>query len=387
MVVVGTRADAIKLSPVVRALRKRPDIEPLLLSTGQHREMLDEVLELFALTPDADLALMEEGQTLSGLNQRVLAGISEAIEDCRPDAVVVQGDTTTSMAAALASFYARVPVVHVEAGLRSGSVDQPFPEEANRRLTGIVTGLHLAPTAGAAANLRREGIDHSTIVITGNPVIDALFWVNELPRAAPAPAVAALAAETRRIVVVTAHRRESWGLPLFRVGLGLAEVARAHPDALLVVPAHRNPTVRESLLSPFEGLANVIVTEPLDYLSFTRLMAQSHVVVTDSGVIQEEAPALGKPVLVLRDRTERPEGVEAGTARLVGTRVEGIIEALDELLCDDLAYRRMLNVANPYGDGHAARRTADAVAYLLGLGARPAHFRLGNVRRGTPVSV
>ncbi len=368
MVVLGTRPDAIKLAPVVQAMAAHPRLEPFVVATAQHRDMLDQVLEVFGIVPDVDLDLMQPRQHLNAVTARVVGGVSEVMEREGPDAVVVQGDTTTAMAAALAAFHHQVPVIHLEAGLRSGDMSAPFPEEGNRRLASVLASLHLAPTAAARANLRREGIPSDRIVVTGNTVIDALLWSTRLTSEWDAAALSELDRDPRRIVLVTAHRRESWGLPLRRVGFALAAVARAEPDVLIVLPAHRNPVVRLSLMQPLHDIPNVIVTEPLAYGDFCNLMLRSHLVVTDSGGIQEEAPSLGKPVLVLRDVTERPEGVAAGTARLVGTDISRVAHAVLELLRDDAAYHRMANAVNPYGDGLAAERTATAVAHLLGDG-------------------
>ena len=382
MVVVGTRPDAIKLAPVIRALNDHPLIQPLVVSTGQHREMLDQVLSLFDVVPDSDLAVMQHNQRLDEITARVLAGMTTVLRAERPDAVVVQGDTTTSMAAALAAFYERIPVVHVEAGLRSGDMRLPFPEEGNRRLVSVLADLHLAPTGTARQNLLAEGVAPGSIVVTGNTVIDALLWVTALPAALgedPLPDMSEI--DGRPVVLVTAHRRESWGLPLRNVGAALADVARAEPDAFILVPIHRNAIVRESLLPELQGLPNVRIVEPLSYASFCRAIGQSRVVVTDSGGVQEEAPSLGKPVLVLRDVTERPEGVEAGTARLVGTDRRRVRSALLELLRDDKAYARMAKAVNPYGDGRAATRTADAIGHLLGLNGPARPFAAATIHR------
>jgi UDP-N-acetylglucosamine 2-epimerase (non-hydrolysing) len=374
MVVVGTRPDAIKLAPVIRSIDAHPLLEAVVVATGQHREMLDQVLGPFGIVPDVDLAVMQDGQSLDEVTARVLGGMSDVIRARRPEVVAVQGDTATAMAAALAAFYARVPVVHVEAGLRSQDVGSPFPEEANRRLVGVLTSLHLAPTGRAQENLVREGVPVDRVVVTGNTVIDALLWAteHEIPLAASDPDM--LDGVVGPVVLVTAHRRESWGPPLRRVGLAVAAVARAEPQAQFVLPLHRNPIVGAWLLPPLRELPNVHVTEPLTYTSLCCLLRRSHLVVTDSGGLQEEAPALGKPVLVLRDQTERPEGLEAGTARLVGTHTEHVRDAILELLRNDDAYNRMANVANPYGDGHAADRAAVAIAHLLELGPPPAPF-------------
>ncbi len=374
MIVLGTRPDAIKLAPVVRSVAAHPRLEPFVVATAQHREMLDQVLSVFGIVPDTDLDVMQARQHLNDLAARVLQRVSDVIDRSSPDTVVVQGDTTTAMAASLAAFHHGVPVVHVEAGLRSGDMTSPFPEEGNRRITGVLASLHLAPTRGAAENLRREDVPAQHIVVTGNTVIDALLWTTQTARPWDAAALTDLDRDPRRIVLVTAHRRESWGLPLRRLGFALASVARAEPDTLIVLPVHRNPAVRLSLLQPLHDLPNVRITEPLAYGTFCQLMQRCHLVVTDSGGIQEEAPSLGKPVLVTRDVTERPEGVAAGTARLVGTAISDVARAVLELLRDDAAYTRMANAVNPYGDGRAAERSATAIAHLLGEGPGAAPF-------------
>lgn len=374
MVVLGTRPDAIKLAPLVAELAAHPRLTPVVVATAQHREMLDQVLSLFDITPDADLDLMHPGQRLNDVAARVLQHLPAVFAQFRPEVVVVQGDTTTAMASALAAFHEGLPVVHLEAGLRSGDLRFPFPEEGNRRLVGTVADLHLAPTSGARANLLREGVHADRIVVAGNTVIDALLSTTASTHAWTEPALRDLERDPRRLLLLTAHRRESWGQPLRDVGSAMAAVARAEPDTLIVLPAHRNPVVRDCLLPPLLGLPNVLVTEPLGYSDFCRVLALSDLVVTDSGGVQEEAPSLGKPVLVLRDVTERPEGVAAGTARLVGTDPQRIVTTTLELLHDGAAYDLMANVANPYGDGLAAQRSVAAIAHLLGEGPAAVPF-------------
>lgn len=374
MIVIGTRPEAVKLAPIARVLAGDALLRPVVVSTGQHRELLDQAFGCLGVEPDLDLALMQDRQDLAELTGRVLAGVTTAIRQFEPDALVVQGDTTTAMGAALAGFYERVPVVHVEAGLRSGDLGDPFPEEANRRLVSALAALHLAPTAGARDNLVREGHAIERVLVTGNTVVDALLlsvggaagWVE--------PALERLDHDPRRVVLLTAHRRESWGAPLRSVGKAIAEVAEAEPGVLVVLPAHPNPAVRASLLEPLGGLGNVLVTGPLCYADMCRLLQRCHLVVTDSGGLQEEAPTLAKPVVVLRDVTERPEGVQAGAARLVGTELGPVRDTVLWLLRDDAAHAAMAAVANPYGDGRAAARSAGAIAHLLGLAARPAPF-------------
>jgi UDP-N-acetylglucosamine 2-epimerase (non-hydrolysing) len=375
MVVLGTRPEAIKLAPVVRALEASPHFDPYVALTAQHREMVDQVLSLFAIRPRHDLNIIRPGQTLPELTTRALTGLSDLITSNRPDAVVVQGDTSTTFAGALAAFYAGVPVVHVEAGLRTGNVRSPFPEEVNRRLTTRVTDLHLAPTPVNRDNLVTEGIDPSTVVVTGNTVIDALLWAVEQSSGYGDPGLADLDADPRRVLVVTAHRRESWGEALASVGRALARLARAEPDLLVVFPIHRNPVVREAIVPAVAAEANVRVVEPLGYGSFAALLRRASIILTDSGGIQEEGPSLGRPVLVMRDTTERPEAVVAGTVRLVGTDEDTIVSSVRELLHDDAAYAAMARAVNPYGDGRAAARAVAAMAHFFGLGPGTAEFR------------
>lgn len=368
MVVYGTRPEAIKLAPVVRSLSASPRLEVVVGVTGQHRTMLDQVNDLFGIVPDLDLDVIAPRQQLHEVTQRVLAGLTAAIREVRPDAIVVQGDTTTTFVAALAAFYEQVPVVHVEAGLRTDDRYNPFPEEINRRLTTQLSSLHLAPTAGSRANLLRDGVADAGVAVTGNTVIDALLDViaRDLPPEDPALAVLGHGPA----VLVTSHRRESWGAPMARTAAALARLAKEFPDVVFLLPAHLNPVVREVLLPPVQGMSNVVVTEPLSYADFALAMAASDVMLTDSGGVQEEAPSLGKPVLVLRDTTERPEAVAAGTARLVGTDERRIVDEVSTLLTDPAAYAAMAGAVNPYGDGQAAARTTAAVEHFLGLGER-----------------
>ena len=373
MVVYGTRPEAIKLAPVVRELAATEGTEPHVVVTGQHREMLDQVNAFFEITPDVDLDLMSHGASVSAIARRVLRSMEELFEQELPDALVVQGDTTSAFAASLAGFLAGVPVVHVEAGLRTGNLRSPFPEEANRRLTAVVADLHLAPTSTARANLEREGIDPATIVVTGNTVVDALHWAVERPVEFTDPRVAELGTD-RGLVLVTTHRRESWGHKMEEAMRGLGEVAAAHPELDFLLPLHRNEIVRTAVRAAIGEVGNVVLTEPLDYAQFSHVMRRCVLVVTDSGGVQEEAPSLGKPVLVLRDTTERPEGVEAGTVRLVGTDREVVRDAIEELLTDQTAYDAMARAVNPYGDGHAAARSVAAIRALLDGTPRPEEF-------------
>jgi UDP-N-acetylglucosamine 2-epimerase (non-hydrolysing) len=368
MVVYGTRPEAIKLAPVVRELRRTPGLDVVVGVTGQHRAMLDQVNELFGIVPDLDLDVILPRQQLHEMTQRILAGLTDALREVRPDAIVVQGDTTTTFVAALAAFYEQVPVLHVEAGLRTDNRYNPFPEEINRRLTTQLSSLHLAPTAGSRANLLRDGVAAGDVVVTGNTVIDALLDVvaRDLPPENPALAVL----DGRPAVLVTSHRRESWGEPMSRTAAAIARLAKEFPDVAFLLPAHLNPVVREVLLPPLEGMDNVTITDPLSYADFSRAMAASSIMLTDSGGVQEEAPSLGKPVLVLRETTERPEAVVAGTVRLVGTDEQLIVDEVSTLLTDRAAYDAMARAVNPYGDGRAAGRVRAAIEQQLGLGTR-----------------
>ncbi|MGJ8547367.1 MAG: non-hydrolyzing UDP-N-acetylglucosamine 2-epimerase [Sulfitobacter sp.] len=360
MVVFGTRPEAIKMAPVVAALRQQPGCEVLVCVTAQHREMLDRVLELFEIEPEIDLDLMRPGQSLSALTSRILDGISQTLKENPVDCMLVHGDTTTSMAAALAGFYEGVPVHHVEAGLRTGNRFAPWPEEVNRLLTARLADLHFAPTEGAAAALRREAIDDTAIHVTGNTVIDALLEVvsrlDDGRLKAPIPGLPEFGAD-QRVVLVTGHRRENFGEGFERICQALAEIAK-RDDVEVVYPVHLNPQVQEPVHRILGKLKNVHLIDPLDYASFVALMRQSYLILTDSGGIQEEAPSLGKPVLVMRDTTERPEAVAAGTVRLVGTDPERIAGEAQRLLDDKAAWEEMSRAHNPYGDGTAAAQIA-----------------------------
>jgi len=307
---------------------------------------------------------------------RALAGLSPVIEATRPDAIMVQGDTTTTFVGALAAFYHRVPVVHLEAGLRTGDPYSPYPEEINRRLTTQLTSLHLPPTAVARANLIADGVSPERIAVTGNTVIDALLWAVAQNVPYGDPAIAGIDDDPRRVLLVTAHRRESWGPAMESIGRAVAELARREPDLLVVFPIHRNPLVRDAIVPAVAGLPNVVVIEPLAYGPFARLIARSHIVLTDSGGIQEEGPSLGKPVLVMRDTTERPEAVTAGTARLVGTDQAAIVTAVRTLLHDQASFDVMAHAVNPYGDGHASSRAIGALLHFFGAGPAPDEFHV-----------
>ena len=378
MLVYGTRPEAIKMAPVVKELTLHPALRPIVVVTGQHREMLDQVNEVFGIVPDHDLNIITPGQSLTEITIRSLAGLEPLLRSERPDLVLVQGDTTTCFAASLASFYQQIPVAHLEAGLRTDNKYNPFPEEINRRLTTQVASLHLAPTALARNNLLACGVDPATITVTGNTVIDALLEVTASEHPISDPTLAALvSARVSPLLLVTSHRRESWGEPLTRTAGAIARLVRAFPDLHVLLPAHRNPIVRDALLPTLGGLDRVHVTEPLDYPDFCRALQLATIVLTDSGGVQEEAPALGKPVLVLRETTERPEAVQAGAARLVGTDPEAIVTETTRLLTDAAHFQSMIQAGNPYGDGQAAQRAVRAMAHLLGLGDAPDEFRPG----------
>ncbi len=369
-VVFGTRPEAIKMAPVVRALRADSRLRTLVCVTGQHRQMLDQVLATFAVTPDADLDVMEPGQTLAGLTARAVTRLDHFLADRRPDLVLVQGDTTTAFCSALAAFYHRVPVGHVEAGLRTGDLRSPWPEEANRRLVTRLADLHFAPTAAARDNLLREGVPADRIHLTGNPVVDALLFavadVEQNPPTIPG-LPAGLMDGPERLVLITGHRRENFGPSFEAICRAVAELARRFPAVHFVYPVHLNPNVRDPVnrvLRPAE-LHNVHLLDPLPYREFIAAFRRATVVLSDSGGVQEEAPTLGKPVLLMRDTTERPEAVAAGVVKLVGADFDRIVSETERLLTDPAAYRAMTGAANPYGDGHASERIAAACADFL----------------------
>ncbi len=359
--VVGTRPDAIKTAPVVLEFRRYPEaVETVLVSTGQHREMLAQALGAFGLKADEDLEVMRHGQTLAQVTSRVLEGLDETFERHRPDVVFAQGDTTTTFVAGLASFYRRLPFAHIEAGLRTDTVWDPFPEEYNRRAVGLFAAQNFAPTVWAADNLRREGVPGASIWVTGNTGIDAVRAIAGQPGDPWFPS------HTGRVVLLTTHRRENWGEPQQRIAEAVLRIVNDHPDLLLVVPMHLNPNVRATLEGVLDGHDRIRLIDPPDYADFVRLMERSHLILTDSGGVQEEAPSFGRPVLVLRETTERPEGVTAGTAKLVGTDGEAICLEAGRLLDDPTAYAEMANAVSPYGDGRAAARVR--FACLRGLG-------------------
>lgn len=371
LTIFGTRPEAIKMAPLVLALAGDKRFYSKLCVTGQHREMLDQVLHLFDIQPDFDLDIMKLGQDLTDVTMAILQGLKGVFVQFKPDIVLVHGDTATTFAATLAAYYQRIPVGHVEAGLRTGNLYSPWPEEGNRKLTGSLAGLHFAPTATSRQNLQAEGVSASCIFVTGNTVIDALLEVvNKLKQDKTlqhqcAEKFSFLMPE-RRIVLVTGHRRESFGDGFERICKALADTAKAFPDVDIVYPVHLNPNVREPVNRLLSQTSNIYLIDPLDYLPFVYLMNLSYIILTDSGGIQEEAPSLGKPVLVIRDTTERPEAVEAGTVELIGTTVAAITQHLHTLLTDAATYNNMARAHNPYGDGNACQRILQAIASTVG---------------------
>ncbi len=366
LVVFGTRPESIKMAPLVLKLKEAPGIEAEVCVTAQHREMLDQVLNLFEIQPKYDLDIMKPGQTLNQITARVMEGLDKVYEDFLPDLVLVHGDTSTTFAASLCAYHKKIRVGHVEAGLRTGNIYSPWPEEANRKLTSVVTNLHFAPTQGAADNLQAEGIDANKVSVTGNTVIDALLLVQDKIQQEES-LFRELADQFpyldtgKKLILVTGHRRESFGGGFDRICQALQNIALGYPDVQIVYPVHLNPQVQEPVNRHLSQIDNIFLVEPLDYLPFVYLMMCSHIILTDSGGIQEEAPSLGKPVLVMRDTTERPEAVDAGTVVLVGTDVEKICKETSLLLDDKAAYSEMSRAHNPYGDGQACDRIIETI--------------------------
>lgn len=374
--IFGTRPEAVKMAPVVQLLARTPQVTPLVCVTAQHREMLDQVLRLFDIHPDVDLNLMQSDQNLASLTAAIFTHLDPVLARLNPNWILVQGDTTTVMASSIAAFYRRIHIGHVEAGLRTNDKWQPFPEEINRRLASVVTDLHFAPTDWARQNLIRENIPSQQIIVTGNPVIDALQAVVRMPATADvleifkhidipyhsAESSGNVSFNTPRLILVTAHRRENFGQPLEHICLALRKLADIYKDGIRIVyPVHLNPNVQKPVHRILGDIPNIILLEPLDYLPMVHLMKHASLVLTDSGGLQEEAPALGKPVLVMREVTERPEGVQAGTVRLVGTDTDVIVTQACHLLDDPQAYAAMAQAINPYGDGNAAKRIVNAI--------------------------
>lgn len=367
LTVFGTRPEAIKMAPLVLALAEEQAIESKVCVTAQHREMLDQVLELFAIKPDYDLDIMRSGQDLFDVTSKILLGLRDVIDDFKPDWILVHGDTTTTLAASMAAFYKQVKVGHIEAGLRTGNIYSPWPEEANRTITGVIANRHFAPTQGSANNLLREHVKQSDIVVTGNTVIDALLKVKHdvlnLTEYQTQFKAQFANVTNQPFVLITGHRRESFGGGFERICESIATLAKQYPQYNFVYPVHLNPNVQEPVNRLLAGLENVKLIEPQDYLPFVYLMDKSTLILTDSGGIQEEAPSLGKPVLVMRDTTERPEAVDAGTVKLVGTDVSKIVGAVSELLSDSAIYQAMSVAHNPYGDGNACSKIIQSLLY------------------------
>ena len=373
MSVFGTRPEAIKMAPLVKELAAREELQSICCVTAQHREMLDSVLQVFALTPDWDLNIMTPRQTLSTITSKCLLGMDEAIETLQPDMILVHGDTSTTFAGALSAFYHKIPVGHVEAGLRTYDKYSPYPEEMNRKLVTAIADLYFCPTANNRANLLKEGVEKG-IFVTGNTVIDALKTTVRKDFTFTTDVLNQLPYDSRKIVLVTCHRRENYGQPMEDIMDALAHIARAHPEAELVYPVHLSPVVQECAHRHLDGMVNVHLISPLNVEEMHNLMARCYLVMTDSGGLQEEAPALGKPVLVLRRETERPEAVAAGTVKLAGVAYDDIVAMADRLLDDSAAYAEMAHAVNPYGDGYACRRIADAILWHFGRGERPEDF-------------
>jgi UDP-N-acetylglucosamine 2-epimerase (non-hydrolysing) len=373
--IFGTRPEAIKLAPLIKRLQANPDrFDCTTIVTAQHREMLDQALELFSIRPDHDLDIIRPRQSLAQVTASAIAGLDALLKELKPHFVLIQGDTSTTFIGALAAFYHKIRVAHVEAGLRTHQKYYPFPEELNRRLTTVLADAHFAPTAIARDNLIAEGVPAKRIWVTGNTVIDALHDVLEWNQACEHPVLRQIAAQQRRMVLVTSHRRENQGKPQEQICSALLRLAQEYPDIMIVFPVHLSPTVRDTILPRLKKQERIVLLDPINYFDTVHFMKASHIILTDSGGIQEEAPSLGKPVLVLRNTTERPEGVAAGAARLVGTDPDRIVKAASELLRDRSAYRIMSEVINPYGDGHACDRILQALEYIAGRAESPASF-------------
>lgn len=373
MTIFGTRPEAIKMAPLVLALKNDPELEPIVVVTAQHREMLDQVLEIFGITPDYDLNIMKAGQTLSEVTSRVILGLEEVIKEARPDMILVHGDTTTTFAGSLAAFYNEVAIGHVEAGLRTWQKYSPFPEEMNRQMTGTLADLHFAPTDDAAQNLRNENKPEDRIVITGNTAIDALKTTVKSDYRSD---ILDNAGE-RRVILLTAHRRENIGQPMHNIFSAIRRIVDEFEDVEVVYPMHKNPKVREIAADHLSNHDRIQLIEPLDVIDFHNFASRSHFILTDSGGVQEEAPSLGKPVLVLRDTTERPEGVKAGTLKLAGVEEEDIYQLTKSLLTDEALYQSMSKASNPYGDGETSQRICEHIKYYFNLTEeKPAPFKV-----------
>lgn len=374
MTVFGTRPEAIKMCPLVKELEQRDGIQSIVCVTAQHRQMLDQVLTLFDVTPDYDLNIMRDRQTLTGITVRALEGLEQVLEKAQPDLVLVHGDTTTTFAGSLAAYYHQIPVGHVEAGLRTYQKYFPFPEEMNRKMTGAIADLHFSPTISNKNNLLKENVQEQDIFITGNTVIDALKTTVRKDYVFQTPALGEVDFNNRRVIVMTAHRRENLGRPLEQICRAVLRTAKEFSDITVIYPVHLNPKVRETAFSILGNQENIMLIDPLDVEELHNLMDRCYMLLTDSGGIQEEAPALGKPVLVLRNETERPEAVEAGTVRIAGCEEQTVYQMTKQLLTDSSEYEAMSRAVNPYGDGKACSRIADAILFHFGQGERPADF-------------
>jgi UDP-N-acetylglucosamine 2-epimerase (non-hydrolysing) len=380
--IFGTRPEAIKLAPLIRRLADAPArFTPITIVTAQHREMLDQVLELFSIRPDYDLQIIQPRQSLAQITAKAIVGLDSILAEIKPDFVVVQGDTSTTFVGALAAFYNQIPVAHIEAGLRTRKKYYPFPEEINRHLTTVVSDAHFAPTLESKQNLLDEGIAPETVWVTGNTVVDALKDVLSWNRNCPHPILQKIAREKLRMILVTSHRRENQGKPQEQICSALLDLVQRFKDILIVFPVHLSPAVRDTIFPLLQKHDRIALLDPIDYFETIHFMQASYLLLTDSGGIQEEAPALGKPVLVLREETERPEGIAAGTVRLVGTNTLNIVNAVSELLSDEGVYRKMAEAVNPYGDGLASERILQALEFLAGRGPSPNPFSA--VRRKT----
>ncbi len=377
MTIFGTRPEAIKMAPLVKCLENTKEIESIVCVTAQHREMLDMVLRLFDIKPDYDLNIMKHGQTIADINIGILKGLEAVFEKDRPDVVLVHGDTSTTFIGALASFYQKIKVGHVEAGLRSGNIYSPYPEEMNRRLAGVLANFHFAPTISNYKNLLREGVAEEDIFVTGNTVIDALLSMVKEDYSFEEELLNQLDYKGKRVIVMTCHRRENWGEPMEGIFKAVREIAEGYKDVEIIYPIHMNPTIRALADALLAGLDNLHIIEPLDYEPFANLLNRAYLIMTDSGGIQEEAPALGKPILVMREETERPEAVEAGTVKVVGVQQRKIVEAVSELLENKESYDQMANAVNPYGDGRACERIVQSLLYKYGFAKdKPDFFRM-----------
>ncbi|MFA7215148.1 MAG: UDP-N-acetylglucosamine 2-epimerase (non-hydrolyzing) [Bacillota bacterium] len=382
MTVFGTRPEAIKMAPLVKLMQKNGHIETTVCVTAQHREMLDQVLGLYDIVPDYDLDIMRERQTLTGVTVRALEGLERVLDSVKPDALLVHGDTTTTFAGSLAGFYRHVRVGHVEAGLRTFDRYSPYPEEVNRRLAGVLSDMHFAPTAGAKSNLLKENVPGSSVVVTGNTVIDALVQVVDSTYKFMQPSLKSMDFSSKRVILLTCHRRENIGRPMVEIFNAVRDIADVYSDVEVVYPVHKNPAVIDTARSILGGRERIHLIEPLDYLPFANLMGRCFMVMTDSGGIQEEAPSLGKPVLVLREVTERPEAVQAGTVRLAGVKREDVFKAASELLESDDLYNKMAQAVNPYGDGRASQRIVDSLLYFFGINQNsPKDFRPTTIKK------